>query len=194
MKTLIILNGECKDFTFLKKLSEECDYIICADGGFLHAEKAGITPDLVLGDFDSCFEPKGIKTLKFPKDKDLTDGEIAVIEAKKIKSDKIILSCALGGRPDQELGNYMLLDNGIEIKEPFGDIYGISDKTVTLNEKGKTFSIIPVNDSVISLSNVKYPLTHKEIKWGSSLTLSNEFTENNAVIEVKGHILIFINK
>lgn len=194
MQTLIILNGECKSYEFLKELAEKSDYIICADGGYLHAEKCGIVPDLVLGDFDSCDEPCGVKTLKFSSDKDFTDGEIAVNEAKKAGSGNIVITCALGGRPDQEMGNYMLLNNGIKIQEPFVDIYGVKDETVVLSEQGKTFSIIPVTKSTVTVNKSKYPLNEKEIKWGSSLTLSNVFYENNAEIKVKGHILLFVNK
>ena len=29
------------------------DFIIAADGGFVHTQKLGITPDIILGDFDS---------------------------------------------------------------------------------------------------------------------------------------------
>ena len=38
---------------FIKNSISPNDYIICADGGFDTALKAGITPHLIIGDFDS---------------------------------------------------------------------------------------------------------------------------------------------
>ncbi|NLG03515.1 MAG: thiamine diphosphokinase, partial [Clostridia bacterium] len=43
------------------------DYIIAADGGYRHLSDAGISPDLVLGDFDSLdMIPLHHKLMKYP--------------------------------------------------------------------------------------------------------------------------------
>ena len=47
MKSVIILNGECKNFEYLKTLCENADFVICADGGYKHAQKVGINVNLV---------------------------------------------------------------------------------------------------------------------------------------------------
>lgn len=54
----------------LSKLMEgqKADLILCADGGYDLARKAGIVPDFLIGDFDSLHAslPSAIKTITFP--------------------------------------------------------------------------------------------------------------------------------
>ena len=55
------------------------DFIIAADGGWLACRKAGITPDLLLGDFDSLStQPDFPNILRVPVEKDDTDTMLAV--------------------------------------------------------------------------------------------------------------------
>ena len=49
------------------------DFIIAADGGYRHCQEAGLTPNLLLGDFDSLETlPPAAKVLRYPVDKDDT--------------------------------------------------------------------------------------------------------------------------
>ena len=194
MKAIIILNGECGDYEFLKHQCINSDYVICADGGYNHAVKAGICPDLVLGDFDSCSIPENVEILKYPVKKDFTDGELAVMTAKNKGFEEIILTCALGGRQDHALANLMLLDERVHICEKNESVYALTSSKVIREKNGTVFSIIPVTDSKVSIKGAKYPIENKEIFWGSSLTLSNETLEDETTIQViKGKILLFIN-
>ena len=53
------------------------DYVIAADGGLRHTNRLGITPNAVLGDFDSLgFTPEGANV--FPVEKDDTDTMLAI--------------------------------------------------------------------------------------------------------------------
>ena len=47
---IIIGAGEC---TGLLQPVEEADCLIAADGGLAHVKNLGLTPDVILGDFDS---------------------------------------------------------------------------------------------------------------------------------------------
>ena len=56
---------------------EPGDYVIAADGGLAHAVKFGISPDEILGDFDSLgYTPADARV--FPVEKDDTDAMLAV--------------------------------------------------------------------------------------------------------------------
>lgn len=193
-RAVIILNGECRSLEYLNFLCKSADFVICADGGYEYAKKAGVNVNLVVGDFDSCDIPEGVEILVFPPEKDFSDGELAANIAKDKGFDEIILTCALGGRMDHSVSNLMLLDDKVCIFENKEKIFSV-DKTLTLCERsGTVFSIIPAEPSVVSIKGAKYPLENKEIFWGSSLTLSNETLDEETVVNVtKGKILLFIN-
>ena len=53
-RALIIVNGEVNDYDFYKNYIREDDFIVCADGGIKHLNAIGKTPDIFVGDFDSC--------------------------------------------------------------------------------------------------------------------------------------------
>ena len=56
---------------------ENTDFVIAADGGLRHAQALGLTPNLILGDFDSLgYVPQGAEV--FPVEKDDTDAMLAI--------------------------------------------------------------------------------------------------------------------
>lgn len=79
---------------------------IAADSGYDTALSLGYTPDLVVGDMDSISSLSVLKTISkdriilWPHDKDYTDTEIALMEAKKYNPDTITLVGGDGGRLD----------------------------------------------------------------------------------------------
>ena len=94
MRAVIIGNGDIKDYQYIKSKSIDNDFIICADGGYNHAEKMGIVPDVLIGDFDSANEilKKLRDRIEYPKRKDFTDGELAVAYAVDNGYEDIVLS------------------------------------------------------------------------------------------------------
>ena len=73
MKCAIVLNG---DFTENYDFNS-VDKIIACDAAFSELKKRRVTPDIVLGDFDSLgYTPEN--AIKFPVEKDMTDGELAI--------------------------------------------------------------------------------------------------------------------
>lgn len=200
MKCLIILNGKSKDECFLKKLAAEHDYIICADGGYTYANKCGIKPNLVVGDFDSCDMPVGENAIKYPVQKDVTDCEIAIEKAMQRGFKNITLTCALGGRTDHQLANMLLCISyfgqaDIVINEHDTVIMPLYGRRYIGEYLGKTFSIIPISPSVITIEGVYYPLEKRSIKPGTTLTVSNVITDKNAAAELEsGAALLIINK
>ena len=53
-RAVIISGGTIRDYSHIKQLIRETDFVICADSGYDHALKMGISSNLVVGDFDSA--------------------------------------------------------------------------------------------------------------------------------------------
>lgn len=78
------------------------DFLICADGGWACARQFGLTPQLVVGDFDSMppeMRPD-VPTLTLPTEKDDTDLVVYLHEGRKRGYTEFILAGAIGGRFD----------------------------------------------------------------------------------------------
>ncbi len=54
----VIFTARCDGDVRKAYVPREDDYVLCADGGYVLAQKAGVVPDCILGDFDSAVLPK----------------------------------------------------------------------------------------------------------------------------------------
>ena len=94
----------------------ERDHVIAADGGLQHTQKLGISPDEILGDFDSLgYIPEDSRV--FPVEKDDTDAMLAVRRGLQLGFREFILYGSLDGpRLDHTVANFQTLqflaDNG----------------------------------------------------------------------------------
>ena len=88
------------------------DYIIAADGGLAHVENASITPNAILGDFDSLgYTPTG--STVFPVEKDDTDAMLAVRKGLELGYQEFYLYGSLDGpRLDHTVANFQTLQIG----------------------------------------------------------------------------------
>ena len=87
------------------------DLVIAADAGYRSCREAGITPDLLLGDFDSMDQPPDFpNVLRSPVEKDDTDTMLAVKTALDNGCKEIYLYGGTGGvRLDHTLANLQSL-------------------------------------------------------------------------------------
>ena len=97
------------EFDTLARPLEPGDYVIAADGGLRHTEKLGITPNEILGDFDSLgFTPMGASV--FPVEKDDTDAMLAVRRGLSLGYREFFLYGSLDGpRLDHTVANFQTL-------------------------------------------------------------------------------------
>jgi thiamine pyrophosphokinase len=100
---VIFLAGEIKDYSVIKKYTEQADFVICADGGTRHADYMNVIPDMIIGDMDSIdpdllgkYIGKGVKTRLFKTEKDETDSQLAVDIAFEQGFKDIVLLGAFG--------------------------------------------------------------------------------------------------
>lgn len=197
----IFSGGELKDTGFIKVSAG--DMVICADSGLKYAEKAGIKPDIVLGDFDSYtgILPEGVRVLRSPAEKDDTDTMLALKTAIAEGADIIKIYGALGGRFDHALANVQTLkyaaEHGceafLEDMENIVLMQTIGTKAYPRRD-GWYFSVFSYSPElgVRELSGVKYPLKNAVISYGFPIGVSNEIIAEQAVLDISGGIALVI--
>ncbi|WP_419026085.1 thiamine diphosphokinase [Emergencia sp.] len=180
------------------------DTIICADGGFLLAQKLGLLPDLLIGDYDSCDQPEDQDVIKLPMEKDMTDSEAAIDLAVSRGASHITVLGGLGGRFDHTMGNMGMLAKycGKILHLAFVDgqnyVFMATPGTISVPKNAYRFlGLISYGDSAkgVTLRGVKYPLTDHCLTNTTTLGVSNEITEENATITFSsGKLLIILSK
>ena len=176
-------------------------YVIAADGGLRHTENLGLTPNAVLGDFDSLgYTPKGASV--FPVEKDDTDAMLAVRLGLERGCDEFLLYGSLDGpRLDHTVANFQTL----QFLADHGAVgYLIGNTTiVTVVKNGKiifpaglsgTISVFCMGkdaEGVIE-RGLFYGLENGVLTSGSPLGVSNHFTGEKAEISVKNGSLLVL--
>ena len=213
MKYLIVCGGEIDgDFAERLIMSSGFEVIIAADRGmdFLYEHK--ITPDIIVGDFDSVknealsyFKEKGMSDIHvLNPEKDDTDSECALQIALDHGADHIIIIGATGTRIDHVLGNISLLWKAMsegkraELLDTHNRIRMIDNELEIEKNKqyGKYVSIIPVcKNNKITLEGFKYPLKDYTFEGFNTLGISNEIVDDIAKITVnEGQYIVIESK
>lgn len=182
-----------------KKLLTE--YVIAADSGLDAALKAGIIPNLVVGDFDSAKSavPEGTEIIRVSPVKDDTDTILAANTAIERGFTELRFFRALGGRIDHTIANiqtlYCLKKRGIKAVM-FGDnelMYFLNNQTRTIPKFDGFLSVFAYEENVtVSERGVKYPLSQHTLTNSFPLGVSNEITADFAEIEVYSGTAIII--
>lgn len=111
IKKCVIVSGAPNDCSaFFKQHIDRDSFIIAADSGYTYLLQAGITPDLIIADFDSSELPDiGCDIITFPSEKDYTDTFNCVRYAVEKGFTEITIYNALGSRFDHSFGNVLCL-------------------------------------------------------------------------------------
>ena len=183
---------------------KDTDYILAADGGLAHVEALGLTPCGILGDFDSLgYIPESAEV--FPVEKDDTDAMLAVRQGLAMGCGQFLLYGSLDGpRLDHTVANFQTLqflaDHGAT-----GYLVGIDTVATVIKNEQICFSaeaegILSVfcmgaDARGVTISGLKYPLTHGTLTAGFPLGVSNHFTGKRATVSVEdGSLLVLWNK
>lgn len=210
MKFLIVSGGSLNKEFVMKIVGQgRYDRILAADSGMNALYAAAVTPDIIIGDFDSADEKilaffqqnKAIDFCTLNPEKDDTDTEFAIRESIRRGADFITIIGGTGTRLDHVLGNISLLGIGLEeqVSMELLDEHNrirMIQKPLTLEKDaqyGKYVSLIPYGGDVqgITLRGFKYPLSDYTMGGFNSLGISNEIVDEKAVIELtRGSLLV----
>ena len=206
----IISGGTITDKAFVKKMlnRESNAVIVCADSGARHCEALGVIPSVIIGDMDSIdeellsvYEAKGSKILRYPKSKNETDTELALIHAFSMMPHRIHIVGALGSRIDHGLANISLLVAGIErgidirILDNGCELFAVSESAVITGAHGQTVSLLSLTEETtgITLAGFEYPLANARMAQGHPYGISNRLIGSEGRISVKTGCLLVIH-
>ena len=209
MRTVIFANGVFKSSRYIQSAINKNELIIAVNGGTRHCISLGIQPDIIIGDMDSIdndklqiFKKRGTEILIFPRQKDQTDLELALMLSLERGADEIIILGALGKRWDMTLANILLFCKpdlnaaAVRILDADCEIILLRGGTThtIYSEKGDLLSLMPLGGNVygVTLSGLKYPLKNEMLNLGCTRGVSNLFLGKTAVIAIKKGLLLCV--
>ena len=176
------------------------DLTIAADGGVTHCAQIGLTPDVILGDFDSLgYIPQDARV--FPVEKDDTDVMLAVRHGlDRGFSEFVIYGGMDGPRLDHTMANFQTL-SFLRSQNARGYLIGKQHIATVIRNETATFpptatGILSVfclgNDAEnVTIQGLKYALDNGSLTADFPLGVSNHFIGKEAGITVeKGSLLL----
>lgn len=186
---------------------------IAADRGMEFFYERKMTPDYIVGDFDSV-EPKILDyfrnmdedrrpvILQFQPEKDETDTELAVRIAAQQGCDMLHLLGATGTRLDHLLGNLHILgaamQQGVECRMvDRNNRIRMINRGIRLRREeqyGTYVSLLPFTPQVVGLTlrGFQYPLENAVLECYHSLGVSNEIVDEEAEISFQEGVLLVV--
>ena len=207
---LVTLAGHAPSAELLQWRAEEAEISIAVDGGWLAHRHAGVEPDLILGDFDSCGDLQEVGKL-FPRsvierktDQNQTDFQkaLAWLEQRGLPGRLVILG-GLGKRTDHCLSNLMIagrVDPTVEIT--FDDEHEWvrritpSIPLVLSGRTGAPISLLPVGEvEEVSSSGLQWELSDSDFSWDKLISQSNRCSKDEVKVSCRSGVLYaFVSK
>lgn len=209
MHIVIFAGGTVRASRAVRQAIEAADLILAADSGAATALEYGCVPTMILGDFDSLaseqltqLQQMGSEIVRVSSQKDETDTELALLEAKRRGARSITLLGALGGqRFEHTLANTFLLTGFPELSIRIIDgpttcwlLRGPGHSEIA-GEVGDFLSLFPITPLVnaITTVNLAYPLQGASLRLGTPRGISNELTHEQASVTIQQGMLILIH-
>lgn len=189
------------DLTVSEINKEAEDLLIAADGGYDYCMLLGVTPDIIIGDFDSVSEDglnemekiTGAEIIRLPREKDDTDTLAALRVGLSKGFRKFNIYGATGGRLEHTIANMQCL---LFLKEHeatgylcdgTGLIFAIREESVSFRKEMSGFlSLFSAGEKAqgVTIEGMKYTMENGEITNTFPIGISNEFIGEQGSISV----------
>jgi len=196
--------------------------ILCADGGYRLAEREGLLPHVIIGDFDTFenmeSDPRLTRTdeafpseiLRVPVEKDDTDTMLCIKYGLKQGCDSFLIIGGIGGRLDHTIANLQALaylaSRGITVtmKDEETCVTMLSPGTHHLHRSSNSaeggckpyrrFSLFAYSPACegLSIRDAKYELDHGHLENTFPLGVSNEFSQDTIHLSFPEGMLLVI--
>lgn len=192
----------------------ENDLCIAVDGGYEYCKLLEITPDYILGDFDSISEKEaeGVaeiakaeedKVIVLPVEKDDTDMLAAIKLGLSEGYQSFRIYGGMGGRIEHTIANiqcllYLKEHNAVGyLMDGTGMILVAKEEEISFQDSLEGYmSLFSMGDkSTVSIENMKYLLKEQEITNSFPIGISNEFIlgEKGKITVHKGAVVIIVS-
>ena len=177
------------------------DLLIAADGGLDHLTRQGLTPHLIVGDFDSLGRvPAGDNIIRHPVEKDDTDTLLAIKTGLARGYKTFLLYGCLGGRLDHTYANLQALlylarrgAAGFLLGQGMAATVILSTQLHFAPGHQGTISVFCPDGEArgVDLTGLHYPLQDAVLTSDFPLGVSNQFTGEAASVSVReGSLLV----
>lgn len=201
-RCVIIGGGDCSTEILQNNIASS-DFVICADSGYDIAAMCNITPNLLIGDFDSIsVVPDDVEKITLPIEKDITDSVAAFNEGIRRGYKSFLLLGGTGGRFEHTISNISLMadasKNGItfEIVDEKHIFRCVTNSSVIIKGKpNQQISVFAYGDNAIGVTEkgFHYPLENYTLSpFNGALGTSNDITGEYGEISVKSGTLLII--
>lgn len=203
-KAIVIGNGEQPPSGLLIAAVDSGQYeVICADGGYHHAERLGIVPDMILGDMDSL-SPDEIHRLegkvsvkKYTGQND-TDVEKAISYCIDNNIKDILLFGVTGKLIDHELSNLMLLfryasEVRVRIFNKDSVLEAVTGSITREPGRGARVSFFAFGSELTVLTKgLKYQLPQNKLIFGRQESNGNLAEDDVVSFDIRGGYMLLI--
>ena len=208
-RAIIFANGRMEDPPEILSDRQPSDLIIAADGGTHHCKSLGITPNVIIGDFDSLdpkelttYQQAGVEIYQYPMRKDETDLELVMQFILKQEVTDIYIIGALGERWDMTIANILLIAHPMFSRLKIHLLDG-SQELVLLHgedqinlhgQSGYQLSLIPLAGDAhgVTTHGLEYSLNNETLYFASTRGVSNVFLHDHAQVIIKEGVLLCI--
>lgn len=211
MTTVVVITGAAPLDERDVAAVPEGSVLVAADGGLDHALTAGLTPSVLIGDFDSI-SPSGLawarrhaEVVEHPADKAETDTELALAHAAALQPERLVL---LAGRAPRERLDHLVTTVGALGAPALADIGGLEawwggERLHVVHGPGKleldvppgtTFSVIAMHGPCrgVTVEGARWPLVDHALGPLVGHGVSNEALEPPVAVAVTSGIVTVV--
>jgi thiamine pyrophosphokinase len=207
MYTVIVASAPELDIAPYREHIRAAELVIAADGGALPLLRAGIMPHVAIGDMDSidatglaALESHGITLQRFPREKDETDLELALLYAAAAGATAIDIIGALGGRWDHTLANVALLalpelrERRARLLADGQTLFLVRDAAVLEGQAGDTVSLLPLSGEAqgVTTQGLRYPLDQATLSYERARGVSNVLLDPPGHVALRAGLLLVV--
>ncbi len=206
---VVVVAGSSLAVELSTALLTAADLLVAVDGGAEALARAGVIPNVLVGDMDSvssrtrkALSEQGVEVLLLETAKDETDTEAALRLAVERGAGEVTVYGALGGpRLDHLMGNLLLLTSpcldGVRVRmvDDLHEAFLVKGEAAFGGARGDFVSLLPLTPEVegVWTEGLLYPLAGETLYQWTTRGVSNEMVGAEARVAHGSGVLLLIH-